>query len=198
MEPLAVSLHAVGQGRVSPGDTVAVVGDGAIGLGAVLCARSAGASGVYLVAKHRGRGELAKKLGATAVIYLDQGDPVQKLMDMTDGIGVNTAIECVGYPDTPQLAIDLTRNGGTTIIEGVFDEPAPVNFLSVMYNQKTIIGSPIYTDEAKTAIALMADKSIDPGGLITSKIPLKDAVEKGFEELLRNKEDNIKILLEIP
>jgi len=67
-----------------------------------------------------------------------------------------------------------------------------------MYNQKTMVGSPIYVDEGETAVALLADKSIDSGRLITSKVPLKDAVEMGFEQLLSNKEDNIKVLLQIP
>jgi len=80
--------------------------------------------------------------------------------------------------------VDLARKGGTTVI-------------SVMFNQKTVVGSPIYVHEAKTAITLLADKRIDPRMLITSKVPLKDAVEMGFEKLIVNKEDNIKILLQI-
>ena len=67
-----------------------------------------------------------------------------------------------------------------------------------MFNQKTIVGSPIYVDEAKTAIALMADGRIAPGRLITSTALLKDAVEMGFEKLINNKEENIKVLLQIP
>jgi (R,R)-butanediol dehydrogenase/meso-butanediol dehydrogenase/diacetyl reductase len=198
VEPLAVAVHAVRLSKLGLGDKAGIVGEGIIGLCTLLMAKAAGASEVYVVAKHRGRGERALAMGAAAVIYLNEGNPVETVESLTDGLGVDVSFECAGHPDTPQLAIDLTRNGGTTIIEGVFDEPAPVDFLSVMYNQKTIIGSPIYVDEAKTAIALMADKSIDPAGLVTSKVPLEDAVEKGFEELLDNKEDNVKVLLEIP
>jgi len=198
VEPLAVAIHAVRQGKVSLGDTVGIVGAGIIGLCTLLAARAAGASEVHVVAKHKGRGERALALGATTVIYLNEGDPVQRVKNLTGGLGVDVSFECAGHTDTPQLALDLTRNGGTTVIEGVFDKPAPLDFLSVMYNQKTIVGSPIYVDEAKTAIALLADKTIDPSRLITSKVPLKDAVEMGFEQLLNNKEDNIKVLLQIP
>jgi len=122
---------------------------------------------------------------------------VKLIANLTDGLGVDVSFECVGRPDTPQICVDLARRGGTTVIMGVFDKPSSVHFHSVMFNQKTIVGSPIYVDEAKTAIALIADKRIDPQRLITSEVPLKDAVEMGFEKLINNKEDNIKILLQI-
>ena len=197
VEPLAVSLHAVRQGRISPGDTAAIVGDGAIGLGAVLCARVAGASEVYMVAKHRGRGEIAKKLGATAVIYLDEGDPVQKLMGMTGGIGVNAAIECVGNPDTPQLALDLTQRTGITVVTGVFEKPGTIDFSTILFTERMLVGSSIYIHEGKTVIDLMADRRLDPSSLITSIVPLKDAAAQGFEQLASNKEANVKVLLRV-
>jgi len=122
---------------------------------------------------------------------------VKLIVNLTDGLGVDVSFECVGHPDTPQLSVDLARRGGTTVIVGVFDKPSSFHFQSVMFNQKTMVGSPIYVHEAKTVIALLADKRIDPRRLITSKVPLKDAVEMGFEKLIVNKEDNIKILLQI-
>ncbi|MCK4863204.1 MAG: alcohol dehydrogenase catalytic domain-containing protein [Dehalococcoidales bacterium] len=198
VEPLAVSLHAVRQGKVQPGDTVAIVGDGAIGLGALLAARAAGASEVYLVAKHKGRGGLAEKLGATAVIYLDEGNPVQKLMELTGGIGVNAAIECVGYPDTPQLTVELTRRGGIAVITGVFEKPGTIDFSTILFTERMLVGSSIYIHEGRTVIDLLADGRIDPGSLITSIVPLKDAAELGFEQLVQNKEANIKVLLSVP
>ncbi len=197
VEPLAVAIHAVRQGNVRPGDIVGIVGDGTIGLCNLLAARAAGASEVYVVAKHRGRGEIALAMGATAVINLKDDDPVKLISNLTDGLGVDVSFECVGRPDTPQICIDLTRKDGTIVIIGVFEKPSLVNFQNIMFNQKTIVGSPIYVDEAKTAIALLADKRIDPHRLITSKVPLKDAVGMGFEKLISNKEDNIKILLQI-
>jgi (R,R)-butanediol dehydrogenase/meso-butanediol dehydrogenase/diacetyl reductase len=68
----------------------------------------------------------------------------------------------------------------------------------VVFNERTVVSSAIYVQEAKTAITMLADKRINPSGLITSKVPLKDAVKMGFEKLLNNKEDNIKVLLQIP
>ncbi len=197
VEPLAVALHAVRQGKVSPGDTVAIVGDGAIGLCALLSARAAGAAAVYLVAKHKGRGELAEKLGATAVIYLNEGSPIQRFMKLTGGPGADAAIECVGYPDTPQLTVELTRRGGIAVITGVFEKPGNFDFSTITFTEKMLVGSSIYVHEGRTAIDLLADKRIDPSGLITSVVPLKDAAEQGFEQLVQNKDANIKVLLRV-
>ena len=198
VEPLAVGLHAIRQGRVQPGDSVAIVGAGTIGLCTLLAARAAGASEVYVLAKHMGRGEKALSLGATAVVYSDDGDPVQQISNLTKGFGVDVAVECVGRPETPQLAVDILRKGGTAVIVGVFDQPSLFNFAGVLFNQLTVVGSPIYVDEARAAIALLADKRISPTGIITSRVPLRDAVDMGFEKLLHKKEEQIKIVLQVP
>ncbi len=197
VEPLAVALHAIRQAKVSAGDTVAIVGDGTIGLCVLLCARAAGAAAVCLVAKHKGRGGLAEKLGANAVIYLDEGNPARKLLELTDGIGADAAIECVGYPDTPQLTVELVRRGGIAVLVGVFEKPGALDFSTITFTERTLVGSSIYVHEGRTVIDLLADGRIDPSSLITSVVPLKDAVEQGFEQLVRNKESNIKTLLRV-
>jgi (R,R)-butanediol dehydrogenase/meso-butanediol dehydrogenase/diacetyl reductase len=197
VEPLAVALHAVRQAHIQAGDTVAIVGDGTIGLCSLLAARAAGASAVYVIAKHKGRGGLAEKMGATAVIYSSEGNPVKQLQALTGGIGTDAAIECVGRPETPQLAIELTRRAGIAVIVGIFEKPGLVDFSTMTFTEKTMVGSSIYIDEGRTAIALMADKRIDPSPLISSIVPLKDAAKKGFDALINNKEDNVKVLLRV-
>jgi (R,R)-butanediol dehydrogenase/meso-butanediol dehydrogenase/diacetyl reductase len=197
VEPLAVGLHAVNQGKVRAGDTVAILGDGAIGLSVLMAARAAGAGAVYMVAKHKGRGELARRLGGTDVIYLGK-DPAKRLRALTNGPGADVAFECVGNPETPQLTVNLTRRGGTTVLVGVFDRPGTLDFSTIALTERVMVGSSIYIDEGRTAIALLARKQIDPSPLVTSRVPLKDAVKLGFEALLKDKDNNIKVLLEAP
>ncbi len=198
VEPLAVGLHAVRQGRVKAGDTVAILGDGTIGLCVLMAAKAAGAGEIYLVSKHKGRGELARKLGATDVIYLGNTDPAKRLQELSGGPGADVAFECVGNPETPQLTVGLTRRAGTTVLVGVFDRPGTVDFSSLTFTERTMVGSSIYIDEGRTAIDLLANKKIDPTLLITSRVPLRDAVKLGFEALLTDKESNIKVLLTVP
>jgi (R,R)-butanediol dehydrogenase/meso-butanediol dehydrogenase/diacetyl reductase len=198
VEPLAVGLHAVRQGNVQVGDTVAVLGDGTIGLCVLMAARVAGAGAVYMVSKHKGRGELARRLGATEVIYLDEISPAQHLQELTGGPGADVAFECVGNPETPQLTVELTRRRGITVLVGVFERPGVVDFSSLTFTERTMVGSSIYIDEGRTAVTLLADERVDSTPLISSVVPLKDAVRLGFEALLTNKEANIKVLLRVP
>jgi (R,R)-butanediol dehydrogenase/meso-butanediol dehydrogenase/diacetyl reductase len=198
VEPLAVGLHAVRQGRVQVGDKVAILGDGTIGLCVLMAAKLAGATEIYLVSKHKGRGELARRLGATGVIYLDKRSPAEHLQELTGGPGADVAFECVGNPETPQLTVELTRRRGITVLVGVFDRPGTVDFSTLTFTERTMVGSSIYIDEGRTAVALLADKRIDPTPIISSIVPLKDAVGLGFEALLTDKEANIKVLLRVP
>ncbi|MHB8104703.1 MAG: 2,3-butanediol dehydrogenase [Dehalococcoidales bacterium] len=197
VEPLAVALHAIRQAHVQAGETVAIVGDGTIGLCSLLAAKASGAAEVYVIAKHKGRGGLAEKMGATAVIYSNEEDPIKKLQALTGGPGTDAAIECVGRPETPQLTVGLTRRGGIAVIVGIFEKPGMIDFSTITFTEKTMVGSSIYVHEGKTAIALMADKRIDPYPLISSIVPLQDAAKKGFDALINNKEDNVKILLRV-
>ena len=197
VEPIAVAVHAARISRMRLGDRVAVVGDGIIGLTTLIAVKAAGASEAFMISKHRGRGQKALSFGASSVINRNDGDAVQTVKELTGGLGVDVAFECVGHADTPQLALDVVRHGGTVVIQGVFDKPASVDFLDIMYNQKNIVGSPIYIDEGAVAVNLLADGTIDAGKLISSIIPLEDAVEKGFEKLLVDKEDTVKIILKV-
>lgn len=197
VEPLAVAIHAVCQGNVSPGDRVAIVGDGTIGLCAVMAARAAGAAEVYLISKHRGRGQIAEKLGAEAVIYPADGDPIKQVAGLTGGLGADVSVECVGRPETPELAIDLVRRGGTTVLTGIFEEKSSFNFIKIMGDEKKVVGSPIYVHEGKTAVAWLKDKRLDPTLLITSVVPLADALKHGFDKLLQDKEKEIKIVIKV-
>jgi (R,R)-butanediol dehydrogenase/meso-butanediol dehydrogenase/diacetyl reductase len=136
-------------------------------------------------------------MGATDVIYLNEGDPVERLQELTGGLGADVTLECVGRPDTPQMAVDLTRRHGTVVIVGVFAQPGTVDFNTLMFTEKSLLGSSIYIDEGRTAIELMADGRIDPAPLVTSIVPLENGAD-GFARLLDDKENNIKVLLRIP
>ncbi len=197
VEPLSVAVHAVRLGKIQIGDRVAVVGDGTIGISTVMAARAAGASEVYLIAKYRKRGTKALSMGATKVIYSTEGDPATEISALTEGLGVDAAIECVGRPETPQLTVSLVRKGGVAVMVGVFGQASTFNFGSIVFNQITVVGSPIYVDEARAVLALMADKRLDARGLITATVPLRDAVAAGFDRLTSSKEGNMKILLQV-
>ena len=163
-----------------------------------MAARAAGAAEVYLVAKYRKRGNKGMSIGAAKAIYSSDGDPAGQIAALTEGLGVDVAIECVGRPETPQLTVSLVRRGGAAVMVGVFGQASTFNFGSLVFNQISVVGSPIYVDEARAVLALLADRRIDARGLITATVPLKDTVAMGFDRLIAAKEDNVKILLQVP
>jgi (R,R)-butanediol dehydrogenase/meso-butanediol dehydrogenase/diacetyl reductase len=194
VEPLAVGIHAIRQGKLLQGDTVAVVGAGTIGLVTIQAARAAGASKVFAIELSKDRKEKAAGLGA---IVLDptETDVAAEIQDQTEGQGVDVAIECIGKAATVNTGIQCAKRGGKIVVVGIFEKPGEINYNDLVFQEKELIGSLAYYGEFDSAIALLADGRIKAEPLITGKIKLDEIVENGFEELLENRESNIKILV---
>jgi (R,R)-butanediol dehydrogenase/meso-butanediol dehydrogenase/diacetyl reductase len=195
VEPISVGIHAIRQGKVLAGDTVAVVGAGTIGLVSIQAARAAGARKVFSIEVAKDRKQFAQDLGA---IVLDpkETDVAADIQDQTDGQGVDVAIECIGKAETVNTCIQCAKRGGKIVVVGIFEKPGEVNYNDLVFQEKEVIGSLAYSGEFDTAIALLADGRIKAEPLITGKIKLDDIIEKGFDELLTNRESNIKIIVE--
>jgi (R,R)-butanediol dehydrogenase/meso-butanediol dehydrogenase/diacetyl reductase len=194
VEPLAVGIHAIRQGKVLQGDTVAVVGAGTIGLVTIQAARAAGASKVFAIELSKDRKEKAKGLGAT-VLDPTETDVAAEIQDQTDGQGVDVAIECIGKAATVNTCIQCAKRGGKIVVVGIFEKPGEINYNDLVFQEKEVVGSLAYCGEFDYAIALLADGRIKAEPLITGKIKLDDIIDQGFEELLKNRESNIKILV---
>jgi len=198
VEPLAVGMHGVRRSRLQVGDTVAIVGAGVVGLGALLAARAAGASKIFIVEISKRRGERALAKGASVVFNPKECNAAEQIRELTEGLGADVSFDCVGLPVSGPLAVQLARAAGTVVIIGMSPGPSPdFNFRNVMLGEKTILGSNSYTrDDFSTVIELITDGRIDPSGLVTAKVALKDAVERGFKEVIDNPEKQLKILLQ--
>jgi (R,R)-butanediol dehydrogenase/meso-butanediol dehydrogenase/diacetyl reductase len=194
VEPIAVGIHAIRQGKVLEGDSVAVVGAGTIGLVTIQAARAAGAKHVFSIEVAKDRKKFARELGA---IVLDpkETDVAAAIRDQTRGEGVDVAIECIGKAETVNTCIQCAKRGGKIVIVGIFEKPGEINYNDLVFQEKELVGSLAYCGEFDTAIALLADGRLKAETLITGKINLEDIIDKGFEELLKNRESNIKILV---
>ena len=196
MEPLATGFKAVRMAGSILGLNVVVLGSGPIGLGAIMAARAAGAGKLIVVEMSKARSEKAKECGADITINPNECDPVAAIKELTGGSGADVCFECVGGKMTGPLAVDVIRNTGLAVIVGVFEEPSPFNFFSLSGTDKRVVGSLTYTlEDFKGLAALMVKGAIKAESLITGKIELKDIIEKGFLELINNKDQNIKILV---
>jgi len=115
---MATGLHATVLAGVTPGATVMVIGDGAVGLCAVLAARRAGAERVFAVGRHPDRARIAEHFGATDLLHADHADTVAHIIEETEG-GALAVAECVGSQDALDLALQVVRPGGTIGSVGV-------------------------------------------------------------------------------
>ena len=195
VEPLAVAVHAVKRSRIKPGDIVAIVGAGPIGLLVLQSALASGAGKVFVVEPMPSRRELAKKLGATEVFNPTEGDAGKMIHALTDGLRADIVFECVGKPASLDTAIKVSGKGARIVIAGIFTQPVEFQFIRMQSHEKELIGSSAYPDEFPAAIAFLADGRVKVEPLITGKIKLNEIIDRGFKELIQNPEKNIKILV---
>src|SRR3954447_20935116 len=118
--------HAAVVAKVEPGKSVAVVGDGAVGLCGVIAAKRLGAEQIIIMGHHADRIELAKEFGATDVVCERGEEAVERVHELTDGFGAHSVLECVGLQQSERTAIEIARPGGAVGRVGVpQDEQLP-------------------------------------------------------------------------
>lgn len=175
MEPLSVGLWAAKRGGVGPGDSVAVLGAGPIGLLTMQSAIAAGATRAIVSDLEAGRLELAAKLGATDTIDASEDDVEEAIMEITNGRGVDVAFECAGAVPTLQMALRVTRNGGVTQIVGMPAEQNPQIPIYEMINREIDLhGLFRYANCYPPAISLVETGRVDVASLVTHHFDLED------------------------
>jgi threonine dehydrogenase-like Zn-dependent dehydrogenase len=162
---------------VQPGKTVAVVGDGAVGLLGVLAAKQLGAERIVVFSRHDPRQQLAREFGATDIVTT-RGDPgVSELKELTNGLGAHSVIEAVGTQEAMMQAIRATRPGGHVGYVGVSHDvqlPGDELFFSAVH----LHGGPAPVRRfLPDLIELICDRTIDPGRVFDLTLPLDQAAE---------------------
>ncbi|MFC6672233.1 2,3-butanediol dehydrogenase [Marinobacterium aestuariivivens] len=195
IEPLAVGMHAVKKAGSLVGETVVVVGAGTIGLCTIMCAKAAGAARVIALEMSSARKRKALEVGATRVLDPNECDVVAEIKALTGGYGAPVSFECIGHKSTAKLALDVIRKAGKAVMVGIFEEPSDFNFFDIVSTEKQVIGSLAYNGEFADVIALIDDGRLDVRPLITGRIELADILDRGFEELANNKDENVKIIV---
>ncbi|WP_433297471.1 zinc-binding dehydrogenase [Actinoplanes sp. CA-030573] len=167
--------HAARCANVTTGDTVAVIGDGAVGLLAVLSAKQLGAERIILMGRHKVRTDLGRELGATDVVAERGEEGIALVRDLTDG-GAPKVLEAVGHRPAYDQAVGIVRAGGVISRVGVpqYDE-APVGFASLFGRNITLNGGPApvraYIDELLPGIL---DGTVDPGKVFDRTVTIDD------------------------
>jgi threonine dehydrogenase-like Zn-dependent dehydrogenase len=154
-EPMAVARHGVNQVAPKPSDKVVIFGAGPIGLGATIGFKSAGAQHVTVVDLIQSRLDKALKVGADAVINFADEDVAQRLIDIhgpgesifPGKAGTDIYFDAAGAPAVINTALGAAKTGAKVVVVAVHKEPVPVDFLNVMSNEVTIVGSMGYPKE---------------------------------------------------
>jgi alcohol dehydrogenase len=158
-------------GRVSPGDTVAVVGAGPIGLAAILTAQLFSPSQIVAIDLAESRLEAAKRFGATVQVQSQQQDPVEVVSELTAGLGADSVIEAVGVPETFELCTKLVRPGGTVANVGVHGAPATLHLEDLWIKDVTITTGLVDTYSTPTLLELIKTGQLDVGPFVTHRFP---------------------------
>lgn len=194
-EPLAVAVRAVKRSRLQVGDTAVVIGAGPIGLLVLQAAKAAGASQVFAVEPIPVRRELARQLGANEVFDPGRGDVGKEIAERTEGLRAHVAFECVGAQSAFDTAVRVTGRRAMIVMVGMARKPLEVPFFRLWGHEKEITTCTGYVDEYPTTLAFLADRRVAVEPMITAKIELKDFIEKGLKEMIKNPERYIKILV---
>jgi alcohol dehydrogenase len=184
------------RGCVAPGDTVAIVGAGPVGLATVMTASLFSPANIVVVDLIESRRKKALELGASHAVTPEEAR--QLVPDLTDGLGADVTIEAAGFPEPFELAVELVRPGGHIANIGVHEVPAPLHLESLWSKQITLTtGIPSALTAPQLMRAIEAG-SLDATKLITHRLPIAEMM-KGYE-LFRNAGETqaLKVLLQAP
>jgi threonine dehydrogenase-like Zn-dependent dehydrogenase len=191
---MATGHHAALSAQVAPGKSVAVVGDGAVGLCGVIAARRLGAEQVILLGRHPARIALARDFGATDIVSERDDEAVERVRALTDGLGAHSVLECVGLEQATITALGIVRPGGAVGRVGVPQEASIPEGVASFFDNVTISGGPAparaYIEELLPDVL---EGRIEPGWVFDRTIGL-DEVPDGYRAM--NDRDAIKVMVE--
>src|SRR5215212_75176 len=186
--------HAAVTARVRPGGTVAVVGDGAVGLCGVIAAKRLGAEQIIIMGRHQPRIELARAFGATDIVSERGDEAVERVRALIGGFGVQSVLECVGTGQAMDTSMGIVRAGGAVGRVGVPHYDAIAGAQPMFYRNVIVAGGPApvraYIDELLPEVM---DGRIEPGRVFDRTVGL-DGVPDGYRAM--NEREALKVMVQ--
>jgi threonine dehydrogenase-like Zn-dependent dehydrogenase len=204
VEMYGLGCHVLSRGHVQPGESVAILGAGKLGLSVldVLC-HGARPGLTVITDRQPFRLETAARLGADHAIDVEHDDPVQRVKELTGGVGVDCVIECVGhYHDVPgreaplQQAVQMVRAAGRIVTCGLGEQLSPVHFKTLVLKEAEVIASRVTLGEFPRAIQLLSRGLLHPDLLVTHAMPVRE-VTSAFLQVDREDPATIKVVLDV-
>src|SRR3954470_19528083 len=190
---LGTGWFAAVAAEAGPGKTIAVVGDGAVGLLAVLAAKQLGADRIIAMSRHHDRQRLAREFGATDIVEERGDEGVERIKQLTDGLGAHSVVEAVGTQESMMQALHATRPGGHVGFVGVTHDVA-VHGMDLFWSLAHLHGGPAPVRRfLPELIDLIWNRQIEPGKVFDLELPLEEAAAR-YRAM--DQRDAIKVLLQ--
>jgi L-iditol 2-dehydrogenase len=197
LEPLGIAMHTVDLAHLKPGQTIAVLGAGPIGLLIAAMAKAAGASEIYMTEPLAYRRQFAREYIADVTLNPDDTDVVAEIIRLTGGRGVDVAFEAAGAQETPQQAAAATRIGGKVIIAGIpADDTMTMTAFTVRHKGLTIKLVRRMKHTYPRAIRLVQTGMVDVKALATHLLPL-DRIAEAFEMVAAYDDGVIRAVIQV-
>jgi L-iditol 2-dehydrogenase len=173
IDPASIALHVANRGNIAPGDNVAIMGAGAIGLLSGDGARIRGAARVIVIERNPGRLAKAAAMGFET-IDPSAGDPVAMVREMTGGLGVDVVLECAGVPATVQLALGMLRRGGRCAAVGIPTQGVEIAMQRLVLDELELVGCRASAGEMRRVMPLVEQGRMRVREVMTHRFALAD------------------------
>jgi L-iditol 2-dehydrogenase len=173
IDPASIALHVANRGNIAPGDNVAIMGAGAIGLLSGDGARIRGAARIIVVERNPGRLAKAAQMGFET-IDPSAGDPVAIVREMTAGLGVDVVLECAGVPATVQLALGMLRRGGRCAAVGIPTQGVEIAMQRLVLDELELVGCRASAGEMRRVMPLVEQGRMRVREVMTHRFALAD------------------------
>jgi len=183
-------------GGLGPGDTIAIVGAGPIGLATVLTAKLYTPGRIVAIDLADSRLEKARELGADVTINSSTEDALARVMELTGGLGADVAVEAVGVPETFELCADLVRPGGRVANVGVHGRPATLHLEKLWIRDVTITTGLVDTFTTPRLLKLIVEGRLDATPFATHRFPLEETMAAYDTFTAAAETDALKVVLE--
>ncbi len=198
VEPLSVGWHAVKRSPYKKGDSVLVLGGGPIGIATILALKAKGCEKIIVSEVSRRRQEFATTFGAHYVVDPTKEDIIKRCRELTENKGVNITYDCAGVQAALDQAVKATRARGCIVNIAIWEKPCLINTNDFNFKERTYMGIATFdVGDFQEVIDALSNGSMKPGNMITQRIKLTEVEEKGFKCLINDKDNQVKILVEV-
>jgi threonine dehydrogenase-like Zn-dependent dehydrogenase len=198
VEPLAVGWHAVKVSPFKKGDTALILGSGPIGISTILALKAKGCQSIIVSEVSKKRQEFARKFGAHHVIDPSKEDVIAQTRALTDNKGAHVVFDCAGVQAALDQAVHATRARGCIVNIAIWEKPCTINTNDFNFKERTYMGIATYAvGDFQEVLDALESGSMKPHEMITQKIGLTEVEEKGFKSLINDKDNQVKILVQV-